>query len=87
MEGNKNDALKKDYNKEKIETKLKLRKKAINKILMKKTVVFVEDITSEKMDEFEKLTLENQYPLINSHLLSNNEPNIIKNVLLFTCGE
>ena len=78
MEGNKNDALKKDYNKEKIETKLKLRKKAINKILMKKTVVFVEDITNEKMDELEKLIPENQYPIINSHLISNNEPNIIK---------
>jgi hypothetical protein len=78
MEGNKNDALKKDYNKEKIETKLKLRKKAINKILMKKTVVFVEDITNEKMDELEKLIPENQYPIIYSHLISNNEPNIIK---------
>ena len=74
---NKED-LKKDYNEEKIDIKLKLRKKAINKILMKKTVVFVEDITTEKMGELEKLSYEKQFPIINSHLISNNEPNIIK---------
>ena len=73
-----NDALKFDNFNEKIENKLKLRKKAYNKILMKKTAIFVEEITNEKMIEIEKLEPEQQYKIIKSHLISNNEPNIIR---------
>ena len=70
--------LKKIYNNDKLENKSRLRKKAINKILMKKTVIFVEEITNEKLDEIESLSYDKQYEIIKSHLLSNNENNIIK---------
>ena len=65
-------------NNEKFESKSRLRKKAINKILMKKTVIFVEEITNEKLDEIESLSHDKQYEIIKSNLLSNNEPNILK---------
>ena len=65
-------------NNEKFESKSRLRKKAINKILMKKAVIFVEEITNEKLDEIESLSHDKQYEIIKSNLLSNNEPNILK---------
>ena len=67
-----------DYNNDRLENKSRLRKKAIHKILMKKTVVFVEEITNEKLSEIEQLDYDNQYKIIKTHLTSNNEPNIIK---------
>lgn len=70
--------LKKINNNDKLENKSRLRKKAINKILMKKTVTFVEEITNEKLDEIESLSYDKQYEIIKSHLLSNSETNIIK---------
>ena len=66
------------YNNDKLETKSKLRKKAINKLLMKKAVIFVEEITNEKLNEIEKLDYDKQFEIIKSYLISNNEPNIIK---------
>ena len=66
------------FNNDKLENKSKLRKREINKILMKKTVTFVEEITNEKLDELEGLSYDKQYDIIKTHLLSNNEPNIIK---------
>ena len=73
-----NEALKYNIYNEKIENKLKLRKKAYNKILMKKTAIFVEEISNEQIIEIENLEPEHQYRIIKSHLNSNNEPNIIK---------
>lgn len=73
-----NDILQYNYKNEKLETKSKLRKKAINKILMNKTVVFVEEITKEKLDEIEQLNYDKQFEIIKSHLTSNNEQNMIK---------
>ncbi len=72
------DYLKYKYNNDRLENKSRLRKKAIHKILMKKTVVFVEEITNEKLSEIEHLDYDNQYKIIKTHLTSNNEPNIIK---------
>ena len=66
-----------NYN-EKIENKLRLRKKAYNKILMKKNAIFVEEISNEKMGEIEKLNYLEQYKVMKSHLISNNESNIIR---------
>lgn len=72
------DVLKFNNNNDKIENKLKLRKKAYNKILMKKTAIFIEEITNEKLDELEQLDYEQQYKIIKNYLISNNEQNIIK---------
>ena len=66
------------YNNDKLETKSKLRKKAINKLLMKKAVIFVEEITNEKLNEIEKLDYDKQFEIIKSYLISNNEQNVIK---------
>ena len=66
------------YNNDKLENKSKLRKKAINKILMKRAVVFVEEITNEKLNEIEKLDYDKQFEIIKTNLLSNNETNKIK---------
>ena len=67
----------KNYHNDKLDNKTKLRKKEINKILMKKTVVFVEEITSEELKKIEKLDFGKQYQKITTYLMSNNEPNII----------
>ena len=72
------DILQYNYNNDKLETKSKLRKKAINKILMHKTVVFVEEITKEKLKEIEQLNYDKQYEIIKSYLTSNNEQNMTK---------
>ena len=73
-----NEALKYNNYHEKIENKLRLRKKAYNKILMKKNAIFVEEISNEKMEEIEKLGYMEQYNIMKSYLTSNNETNIIK---------
>ena len=73
-----NEDLKSNNYNEKIENKLRLRKKAYNKILMKKNAIFVEEISNEKMEEIEKLDYLQQYKIMKSHLISNNEANIIK---------
>ena len=73
-----NEDIQNNYNQEKYDNRSKIRKRAINKILMKKTVVFVEEITNEKLDEIGKLDYNNQFEIINSYLISNNEPNILK---------
>jgi hypothetical protein len=73
-----NTISRKDHNNDRLENKSKLRKQAIHKILMKKTVVFVEEITNEKLSEIEHLNYDKQYEIIKSYLISNNEPNIIK---------
>lgn len=73
-----NEALKYNNYNEKIENKLRLRKKAYNKILMKKNAIFVEEISNEKMEEIEKLGYLEQYKIMKSYLTSNNETNIIK---------
>ena len=72
------DVLKINYNNDKLENKSKLRKRAINKILMKKAVIFVEEITNEKLNELEKLDYDKQFEIIKSQLESKNESNIIK---------
>ena len=73
-----NETLKYNNYNEKIENKLRLRKKAYNKILMKKNAIFVEEISNSKMEEIEKLDYLEQYKVMKSHLISNNETNIIK---------
>ena len=73
-----NEALKYNNYQEKLENKLRLRKKAYNKILMKKNAIFVEEISNEKMGEIEKLGYLEQYKIMKSYLTSNNETNIIK---------
>lgn len=78
------DILQYNYNNDKLETKSKLRKKAINKILMHKTVVFVEEITKEKLKEIEQLNYDKQYEIIKSYLTSNNEQNMTKILLYIT---
>ena len=73
-----NESLKYNNYNEKIENKLRLRKKAYNKILMKKNAIFVEEISNEKMEEIEKLDYFEQYKIMKSHLTSSNEANIVK---------
>lgn len=73
-----NEDIKNNYIQEKYENKEKLRKRAINKILMKRAVVYVEEITNEKLEELEKLDYDKQFEIIKSYLSSNDKPDIIK---------